>query len=793
MRIRLCLIPIVLFVFFSIPSVKAEDNARAQIEGHVVSNGNHVPFASITLKGTSLGTSADNTGHFRIANVPAGKHTFIVRALGYTAEESVIEVGAGATLFLEFDMKVSTSGLEGVVVTASRAEQCRRESSVIVNTITPDVFFITQSQVLSEALNFSTGLRVENNCQNCGFNQLRMNGLDGTYSQILINSRPVFSGLAGVYGLELIPANMIERVEIVRGGGSALYGSNAIAGVVNVILQDPYTNSYELGFNTGATGFRVNGGASAVTDNSLNFNASVVSQDFNTGLTVYGFIRERPQFDANSDGFSELSEMDNTSMGARIFHRLDSRNKITLDLFNIKESRRGGDRFDYPLHQATVAEAVSHRITSGAFAFDQYFRYNDLLSLYVSAQQVHRDSYYGAERSLSDYGFTKDLTYTAGAQYRIDRERINLTFGIENQGGSLRDQKLGYADYQNAIIVDGVIEYVPQAPNTIVSDQKMLTTGAFTQIDYNIGSLIATMGIRLDHYRITDVQSAANEIEGTVLSPRVTFKYDITPAIHARASYSKGYRAPQVFDEALHILTSTARKVLHRNDPELRQETSHSYMASLDFNKRVGNVPVNLLLEGFHTQLENPFANEYGEIDEHGVVVYTRINAQAGAMVQGINMDLSMLPTNNLSLRTGFTLQRSLFAEPHEFGERRFFKSPDTYGFFTLNFDPDGMFGASVTGTYTGSMLIPYFGPLQSDPDQGELRTSKPFYDIGTRIRCNVPIKDATMQLFAGVRNMLNAYQNDFDHGSGRDPGYMYGPTLPRTIYFGLRIGNMLK
>ena len=91
---------------------------------------------------------------------------------------------------------------------------------------------------MAEGLNYSPGLRIEDNCQNCGFTQIRMNGLQSHYTQILINSRPVFSDLAAVYGIELIPANMIERVEVVRGGGSAMYGSNAIAGVINIITKE---------------------------------------------------------------------------------------------------------------------------------------------------------------------------------------------------------------------------------------------------------------------------------------------------------------------------------------------------------------------------------------------------------------------------------------------------------------------------------------------------------------------------------------------------------------------------
>lgn len=153
-----------------------------------------------------------------------------------------ILIKKGETKEVNFELVKDALGLEEVVITGDRNATNRVESSTIVNTITPKLFARTQSVTLSEGLNFSPGLRMENNCQNCGFSQVRMNGMEGPYSQILINSRPIFSGLAGVYGLELIPSSMVERVEVVRGGGSALYGSNAIAGTINLILKDPINN-----------------------------------------------------------------------------------------------------------------------------------------------------------------------------------------------------------------------------------------------------------------------------------------------------------------------------------------------------------------------------------------------------------------------------------------------------------------------------------------------------------------------------------------------------------------------
>lgn len=158
-----------------------------------------------------------------------------------------------------------------------------------------------------------------------------MNGLDGPYSQILINSRPVFSNLAGVYGLELIPANMIERVEVVRGGGSALYGGNAIAGTVNILLKDPKTNTFEGGSSLSMIGTGYSGSA---LDYSINFNTSLVSYSFQSGLSLYGFTRDRQMFDANGDGYSEIAPLKNLTFGGRAYHRFSHRDKLAIDFLS---------------------------------------------------------------------------------------------------------------------------------------------------------------------------------------------------------------------------------------------------------------------------------------------------------------------------------------------------------------------------------------------------------------------------------------------------------------------------
>ena len=136
-------------------------------------------------------------------------------------------------------------------------------------------------------MSFQPGVRVESNCQNCGFQQVRINGLDGPYTQILLDSRPIFSALSGVYGIEQIPASMIERVEVMRGGGSALFGSSAIAGTINIITKEPIRNSGMLSHTI--TGI----GDGDAFDNNTALNASLVTDDQRAGLYIFGQNRHR--------------------------------------------------------------------------------------------------------------------------------------------------------------------------------------------------------------------------------------------------------------------------------------------------------------------------------------------------------------------------------------------------------------------------------------------------------------------------------------------------------------------
>lgn len=191
-----------------------EQPTDAHIFGDVVdaATGEHIPYATVVLLHTTIGTTTDATGHFLLKNLPLADYTVEVRAVGYAAQRQEVCLHGRGTVELRFEVVEEVVAVDQVVVSASRTERLKREAPSLVSVLDSELFDRVSTASLGGGLSYQPGVRVENTCQNCGFPQVRINGLDGRYSQILVDSHPLFSALTGVYGLEQIPANMIERV-----------------------------------------------------------------------------------------------------------------------------------------------------------------------------------------------------------------------------------------------------------------------------------------------------------------------------------------------------------------------------------------------------------------------------------------------------------------------------------------------------------------------------------------------------------------------------------------------------
>lgn len=738
----------------------------ANLYGHVVDRETHehIPYAAVAVSATAFGTTTDSSGHYFLKNLPEGELTIEVRALGYAPLRQVVTLRRGQTAELNFEVAQSGISMDEVVVTASRSERLRREAPSLVSVLDAAVFEKANASCLAQGLSFQPGVRVEDDCQNCGFMQVRINGLDGHYSQILIDSHPVFSALTGVYGLEQIPANMIERVEVLRGGGSALFGSSAIGGTINVITREPARSSAELSHTLTAVG-------GSAYDNSTMLNASLVADDGRAGICVFGQNRHRSGYDHDGDGFTELPAIRSQSVGMRSFFRTGAYSRITAQYHHIGEYRRGGDELDLPPHQAMIAEQVDHSIDGGSLSFDiTSADLRNRLNAYASFQNTARRSYYGSKQDPDAYGKTHDLTVAAGMQYIRRFERFlfmpsELTVGAEYSYDALEDNPFGY----------------PQ----LATGQTVHIAGAYLQNEWKTKRWSLLVGGRLDKHNLVD---------HAIFSPRANIRFNPTESVNLRASYAGGYRAPQAFDEDMHIAIVGGERVRIRLSDDLREERSHSVSLSADLYHSFGRVQTNLLVEGFYTLLDDVFAlRDLSERAEDGSVVKERYNG-SGATVRGVNVEGRAAFTRWFELQAGMTWQRSRYTEPEAWSEdadvppvRRMFRTPDLYGYFTASFKPFKRFAADVTGTCTGEMLVQHMAGSGTERDAAVATPA--FCDVNLRLAYDLPLyKGVVLQLHGGVQNLFNAYQKDFDRGPDRDSGYVYGPSLPRSWFVGAKV-----
>lgn len=749
-----------IILFLIIPSLFSQKQSEANIVGHVLNaqTGDHLPYISIALKGTSLGTFSDATGHFHMNHLPAGEYVIVASSTGYTTQEKEIVLENNKTLEVNFELEKDAIQLNRVVISASKNETNRQEAVSVVNVITPKSFENTASLCLADGLSFQPGLRVENNCQNCGFTQLRINGLEGPYTQILMDGRAINSALAGVYGLEHIPVNMIDRVEIVRGGGSALFGSNAVAGTVNIITREPNKNALSIS-NT----FQLINGNTP--ENSLNLNATVLSNNNKAGITLFGSARQRGHMDYNGDGFSEVGELNSKSIGFRGYYRTGNVGKITLEYHTISEFRRGGNNFDLPPHEADIAEQTDHNIQSGSLKYDLFFKGGKhALQFFSALQYIDRESYYGSGKDPDAYGTTTDLVSESGVQYTLRMKKflfMPATFisGLEYSHNALNDKMLGY----NRVI-----------------DQKVNNFSFFFQNEWSNRKLTLLLGGRLDKH---------NLIENIIFNPRVSVRYSPIAWLNLRASYASGYRGPQAFDEDLHITAVGGGVSLIRLADDLKPEMSHSGILSVEFSKNYQKYSYLFLAEGFYTDLRNVFIVEEMGIDAQGNLVMERRNG-TGAVVAGVNFEASAVLIRDVQLNVGFTWQSSRYKVAEQWSEaveaqRQMFRSPATYGYITGSYTLRKVWDFSVSGTYTGKMLVQHFaGDVPEDVE----KVTSPFFDLGVKIAYTFRFKEnLSLQLNIGMKNILNSYQKDFDKGEFRDAGYVYGPSLPRSYFLGLK------
>ncbi len=749
-----------------------------KISGRIFSDSNKevVPFGNAQIVGTSIGASAGADGRFFINNVPVGEQTIQVTSIGYLTYTTSIEVKADEALRLDVMLKEEKLNLNEVVVTGTRTAKRITDSPVIVNLIGKKELDQVVAINLSEGLKFQPGLRVETDCQTCNYTQIRMNGLQGGYSQILINSRPIFSPLTGLYGLEQIPANMIERIEVVRGGVSALYGSSAIGGTVNVITRTPIKNSYNI-TNTFQS---IKGDA---TDNIISANATLINEQENAGASFFVNNRKREAYDVNGDNFSELPELKDNSFGTNLFYMPTDNQKLSVSLSSIYEYRYGGEMVEGPAYLSQQSEERTHNVFMGSVDYQINFNDNkNSLAFYYGGQNTNRDHYTGiipdeqAEKAdfvaNPPYGVSDVTTHQGG---------IQLNNNFDDFLGGTAILTVG-AEY----VYDDVFDEIK--PYNYLIDQTTTDLGFFVQHDWDIVSdLNLLAGARLDKHNLVD---------RTILSPRLSLLYKMFGNTQLRLGWGTGFRAPQAFDTDLHIAFAGGGVSRISLADDLVEERSNSFTASLNYDKATERFIAGFTVEGFYTTLNNVFFQfPLGE-DEFGERFEKRNGT--GATVQGFTIEARANFDYVFEVDAGFTIQSSLFDEAVETIEglptrREFLRTPNDYGYATFTYTPTKNWSASTNLVYTGAMDIAHFGGEGTGQAEDEYFTSPNFTDVALRLGHTFELErtNTGLEVFGGVKNIFDAYQNNFDVSKNRDSNFVYGPSLPRTFFIGLRIKSL--
>lgn len=736
---------------------------------------NGAPVANATIRFPSLNivavTRADGVATVKLR---PGVQSMEVSAPGFSVHKESMTVdgalaAAGAAVYLTYD-------LGKVVVTGTTTEKQVEQAPIRTQVIDQAAMERKGSANLAQALKHTTGVRVENNCQNCNFTQVRLNGLDGRYSQILINSRPVFSSLAGVYGLEQIPAEMIDRVEIVKGGGSALYGGAAVAGVINVLTKRPDRNfgSVRAGFHslTGRWGGHRFGG-----------NVGLVNDSKTLALALSGSLQSREAWDANGDGFSDMGMFRQHSAGAELYWDPIARGTLTLRLQSLGERRRGGDNLSRPEFDSAVSEGGTTLRQGAELRWKHTLRSGVAYELGYTFAHTSRDSYYGGggDVTLPTNPTPQDWqdfwTAKSAAMKAFGRTRNPVHYGdalVHVPVRFLGETVLtGGAQFQYEKLSDEFAAYSRKV------DAHYSDIAGIAEADWHPAEWNETvLGLRVAKH---------SAIDNVIATPRLATTMKPLPWLNTRTAFSTGYRAPQVFDEDLHITIIGGEGAIVQNASGLKPE--QSYSGAQQVEATVALSPTwswKSGVNGFATYLRDTFVlDDIDNAATPGEREFLRTN-RGRTTVYGGEFETSLLWIDAFSLRGGLTLERARNSEADpDFGSKQVLRTPAAYGYVEVSGKLDVGLEPYTALDIIGPMKVPHYsGYIQHN----RLETSPWFFDWDVGLAQRVRLHNGpALRIAITGRNLLNSYQRDLDRGPLRDAGYVYGPMRPRSLWFEIK------
>jgi len=725
-----------------------------RIHGQISSDGKPVEFASVSIPKRQAGTITDSLGIFSISDIPAGTHLVVISSIGYETFEKNITVRPAQSNELNINLRPSDQSLNEVVVTGTMKEVSRMDSPVPVEIITPRLFQKNPTPSLFEAIGMVNGVKPQLNCNVCNTGDIHINGMEGPYTMILIDGMPIVSALSTVYGLNGIPNSLVERIEVVKGPASSLYGSEAMGGIINVITKNPLKAPI-VAADIFATGW-----------GEINTDVSVkakVNKKTTTMLGVNYFLYDTPT-DKNKDGFTDITLQNRLSLFNKWnIERKDNR-VASLGARYIYETRWGGE----------MAWTPEWRGSDSLYGESIYTKRAELIGMYQLpvAEKIMTQFSYNWHDQNSWYGTTpyKANQKVAFAQTYWDKNwRKSHNFLL---GASFR---YTYYDDNTPATADPSGRYNQPSKTPI--------PGIFVQDEwaYNTKSKLLA-GYRFDYH----------QKHGGIHSPRIAYKYAPNNANTLRASFGTGFRVVNLFTED-HAALTGAREVIIQE--ELNPE--QSYNGNLNYVWKLQTDPlfINVDVTGFYSYFTNKIVADFDT--DPNLILYN--NLRGYAISRGISLNLDLSFNFPLKLMLGTTYMNVFQNEDNADGIKEITQqlhAPKWSGTFIANYTLPRNFSVDLTGNWNGPMRLPIL-PNDYRPEYS------PWFCIAN-IQVNKKFSN-DIEIYGGVKNIFNFIPENpimrafdpFDkkvddpinnpHGYTFDPTYNYASLQGSRVFLGIR------
>lgn len=733
---------------------------QASISGIIQSENDILPYATIEIPQENLSTTTDENGYYTFENLSAGTYQLQVSYVGYMPLKSKVMLGEEEKLTLNLNI-IPNAALSEVVVTATMKPTTVAESPVKIEVVRAkqlETYMPSAASSIVESIQMVNGVQEVTACGVCFTNSISINGLEGAYTAILLDGMPIYGNLSAVYGLNGIPNMIIDRFEVIRGPSSTLYGSEAVAGVINIITKNPADQPL--------FSFDIMGTTHKESFGNFAFAPTIGNTSGYIGLN-YAYMDEFE--DDNNDGLSDNIHLDRYSLFTKWNIGRKSGKRFSLAGKYYYEDRRNGvEAFlanrNYRNIRGDAALYGESIYTKRAEFFGTYeFNTSGNLKLDFSFSNHLQDSYYGSDL----YSATQQIGFT-NLLWNIEKKQHDLLLGWTNRYQYYDDNTIATAN-ENGNRPD-----------------RQFITGLFVQDEFSISpSWTVLGGIRLDHY----------QRHGFIPAPRLNVKYKPSQWSTLRANFGTGFRIVNLFTED-HAFVSGQRTVEILE--ELRPESS--YNGSFNFNHifALGNGSGTIDIESYYTYFTNKIIPDY---DDPRKIIYT--NSTGHAETKGIGGTLNYSFQFPLSIQIGYNRQWATQTEPNSDGTEETSPiefAPDWTGVLLANYTwKKAKTTFAYTARFTGSMRLPEVFDLDENglPMAESRPVDSPVFSMHNAQITKV-INDR-FSVYGGAQNLFDFRQatsplvgfNDPNASLGFsdyfDTSYAYAPNHDREFYLGIK------